>query len=328
MKVIVPKLVKYSLLDSGNVTRQRSCLKIYAALYKLEKRKNKDGYFPVPSTYLESINKYYYKAIKKFIEDGIIEYYKFKHNDPEIFDLEKKRETKGYNKQIGLCMKYRFIVDITIGEEVEVDMNSNRQKKWWKRTYESLQTLGYDNINITRDSFGRRVHHNITQIYKEELKNRGYSVIDAKCSQPRLLYILMKSKGFYDEEYFKIFESNQDFYLYLTSKLDLNDRQQAKDLFMYFLNGNGYVPNYKMHNLFLGVSKFLSKLKNGHYKDASMFMQREEAKIWIDDILENLPVNFGITIHDSIIVRDKDVIKVLNYCREKYPEIQFELSEL
>lgn len=328
MKIKIPKLVQYSILDSGNITRQRSCLKIYAALYQLSKRKNKDGYFAVPSTYLESINKYYYKAIRKFIDDGILEYYKYIHNDPELFDLEKKKETKGYNKQLGLCMKYRFIVDIKTGDDIEVDMQSNRQKNWWKILNNSLQSLGYDDIKITRDSFGRRVHHNLTQIYKEELKNKGFCVIDAKCSQPRLLYLLMKEKGFYDEKYFNIFNSDEDFYLYLVNELNLNDRKQAKDLFMYLLNGNGYVPNYKIHNLFPEVSKFLSKLKNNHYKDSAMFLQREESKIWIDGILQNLPVNFGLTIHDSIIIKDKDAIKVLKYCKEKYPQIQFELTEL
>lgn len=329
MKIIVPKLVKYSLMDSGNITRQRNGLKIYAALYLLDKRKNKDGFFPVPSTYLESINSKYYIIIKKLIEDGVIEYFKYRKVDPELFDLDRMKETKGYNKQLGICMKYRFLVDITKGDEVEVDMDSNRQKRWHKITYSSLQMLGYSNINITRDSFGRRVHHNLTQIYKEELKERGYCVIDAKCSQPRLLYLIMKERGLYDQNYFNIFENGQDFYLYLLEKdLHLEDRKDAKDLFMYWLNSSGYVPNYEIHRLFPEVSKFLSSLKNNHYKDSSAYMQREEARIWIDDLLENLPVNFGLTIHDSLIVRDKDAMKVLRYCKEKYPQIEFELGEI
>lgn len=329
MKVIIPKLVKYSIMDIGNATKQKSALKIYAAMWDIQKkRKNKEGYFPVPSTYLEAINKRYSDVVKKFIEDGILENYKYMKNDPELFDLDRKKVTKGYNPQLGICMKYRFKIDVSQGDSLDVDMENNRQKKWWNITYKSLEMLGYDDIKITRDGFGRRVHHNLTQIYKEELKNQGYSVIDAKCSQPRLLYLIMKQRGIIDEDYFNIFETNGDFYLYIVEKLDLTDRQQAKDLFMFWLNSSGYVPNYNIHNLFPDVSKFLKQLKNNHYKDSSSYMQREEAKIWIDDILENLPVNFGLTIHDSIIIKDRDVMKVLNYCKGKYPQIEFDVKEL
>lgn len=316
-------------MDSGNATRQRNALKIYAALWQIaKKRSNRDGYFPVPSTYLEAINSRYFIIIKKLIEDGIIESFKYIKNDPELFELDRKKITKGYNPAMGICMKYKFLIDVNKGDEIEVDMDSNRQKKWHKITYSSLQQLGYKDIKITRDGFGRRVHHNLTSIYKEELTGLGYSVIDAKCSQPRLLYLMMKDKNIIDTEYFDIFDNKQDFYLILLERLNLTDRQQAKDLFMYWLNSSGYVPNYNIHNLFPEVSKFLGKLKNNHYKDSASFMQREEAKIWIDDIFENLPVNFGLTIHDSLIVKDKDVMKVFKYCKEKYPRIEFDIKEL
>jgi hypothetical protein len=56
MKVTIPKLIKYSIADIGNKTFQKTALKIYAALYERSKRKNSEGYFDVPSTYLKSIN--------------------------------------------------------------------------------------------------------------------------------------------------------------------------------------------------------------------------------------------------------------------------------
>ena len=294
MNVIVPKLIKDSLMNSGNSTRQRNGLKIYAALWKIsQKRCNKDI-----------------------------------HNDPELFDLQKKKITKGYNPRLGICMKYKFLIDVNKGDNVEVDMDSNRQKKWHKITTSSLQQLGCEDIKITRDGFGRRVHHNLTQTYKEELSGKGYSIIDAKCSQPRLLYLMMKEVDIIDESYFDIFDNKKDFYLIIMNKLNLNDRKQAKDLFMYWLNSAGYVPDYQIHNLFPKVSKFIEKLKDNHYKDSASFMQRKEAKIWIDDLLENLPVSFGLTIHDSLIIKDREALKVLKYCESKYSQIEFELKEL
>lgn len=326
MKAIITQKVKDSISTIGNKTKQKSALKIYGALYYREMRKNSNGFFQVPSLYLEAINKRYKDIIDHLIKDGIIEYYTRPIQDPSnIFDSIDK---KYYNKTLGICMSYRFLIDITIGEEIIIDMDANKNKNWYSLTKSSLEQLGYTDIKISRDSFGRRVHHNLTQIYKKELSNKGFSVIDAKCSQPRLLYIMMKERGTIDNEYNSIFDNNDDFYGYILDKLNLDDRQQGKDLFMYWLNSEGYVPNYKIHSLFPTASKFIKELKSRNYKDSSATLQREEAKIWIDDILENLPATFGLTIHDSIIIKDKDARKVLNYCKEKYPQIEFDMKEL
>lgn len=326
MKITLPRIVKYSICDIGNKTMQSNALKIYAALCSRDERKNSDGYFEAPSTYLKSINLRYYKIIDKFIEDGIIDYYKRAIQDED--DIFTTNVKKYYNKNLGICMKYKFLIDITKGDTIEVDMDNNRTKNWHKILTRSLTSLGYTNIKISRDSFGRRVHHNLTQTYKKELANKGYSVIDAKCSQPRILYLLMKSKNVIDEKYNNIFDNNLDFYNEVVEILNLNDRQQAKDLFMYWLNSEGYVPNYNIHNLFPVVSRYIRQLKNKNYKDSCSLLQREEAKIWIDDLLNNLPVDFGLTIHDSLVVKDRDILKVLRYCKEKYPLIEFEVKEL
>lgn len=326
MKVTLPKLVKYSIMDSGNKTVQSNALKVYAALTQRSERKNSEGYFDVPSTYLKSINTRYYKIIDKFIEDGILDYFKRAVQDEQ--DIFTTNIRKYYNKNLGICMKYKFLIDIEKGEEVEVDMDNNRKKRWHKITTNTLINLGYKDVRISRDSFGRRVHHNLTQTYKFELANKGLSVIDAKCSQPRLLYLMMKNRGIVDETYNYIFENGLDFYNCLIERLNETDRKSAKDLFMYWLNSEGYVPNYNIHKLFPEVSKFIKTLKNKNHKDSASTLQREEAKIWIDDLLENLPVEFGLTIHDSLIIRDRDAMKVLKYCKEKYPQIEFDIKEL
>jgi hypothetical protein len=326
MKVKLPKLVKYSIADIGNKTLQKNALKVYASLYERSKRKNSEGYFDVPSTYLKAINTRYYKIIDKLIEDGILDYFKRAvQDDKDIFTTNTR---KYYNKNLGICMKYKFLIDIEKGEEIEVDMESNRDERWYKITHNTLTNLGYKDIKISRDSFGRRVHHNLTQTYKYELADRGLSVIDAKCSQPRLLYIMMKNRGIVDEVYNHIFENGIDFYSYLIERLNETDRKSAKDLFMYWLNSDGYVPNYNINKLFPEASKFIKSLKSKNHKNSAATLQREEAKIWIDGLLENLPVEFGLTIHDSLIVKDKDVIKVLKYCKEKYHDLEYDVKEL
>jgi len=74
--------------------------------------------------------------------------------------------------------------------------------------------------------------------------------------QPRLLLNLMKEQNVVDKNYEAAFKV--DFYNYLVQELKLQDKQQAKDLFMFFLNSNGYVPEYKIHLLFPVTSKFVA----------------------------------------------------------------------
>lgn len=326
MKILITKEVKETINKLGNKTARANGLKIYAALYTRSKRQNKYGYFDVPSTYLKSINVRYFKVIDALIENNIIDFYKREFQDPK--DLFNTIERKYYNKAFGKCMKYKFLIDLTNAEEIEVELTNPRKYRWFQITKDSLESLGFLDTKISRDDFGRRVHHNLTQTYKEELKDLGLSVIDAKCSQPRLLYLLMKKKGMIDVKFFSIFENGIDFYSYLIENLDLNDRRDAKDLFMCWLNANGYVQNYNIKDLFPIASTFLKTLKSSNYKDSASFFQRQEAKIWIDDLLENIPSEFALSIHDSLIIKNKEANKILKYCKEKYPELEFSLTEL
>jgi hypothetical protein len=323
MKVKLNNLVKDTINQLGNKTRKEAGIKIYCALIIMSNRKNKHGYFPVPSTYLESINSRYKAIIDAFINAGIIEYFKGVHIDPN--DIFTTKYTKYYNTNKGVCIKYRFLIDTTIGPEVEVNMSSYKRSKWYSIIEGSLMELGYE-PEISRDTFGRRVHHNLIPVYKEELKEKGYALIDAKASQPKLLLNIMKKKGIIDLEYEKAFDN--DFYNYLVEKLKLDNRKQAKDLFMFWLNSSGYVPNYTIHILFPIASRFIKSLKTKNYKDSSSYLQRAEARIWIDDLLENLPSTFGIPIHDCLVIKDKEVNNILDYCKSKYPEIDFCVSYL
>jgi hypothetical protein len=199
--------------------------------------------------------------------------------------------------------------------------------RWYEIIKSSLISLAYE-PNISRDTFGRRVHHNAIYNHKSFLKGKGFSIIDAKCSQPRLLYLIMKEKGIYDKDYYDIFESESDFYNTIIEKLNLKTRQEAKDLFMFWINADGYVPNTGIFQLFQNTSNFIKSLKTRSYKDASAFLQRREAKIWIDDLLQNIPTNFALPIHDALLIKTTDVNKVLLYCKNKYPQIEFDFKEL
>ena len=323
MKIKITPHAQVVINNIGNSTLKNSAIKIWAGLYRMSSRKNKHGFFDCPSSYLESINSRYSKIIKVFIEEGLIEYYKTIH--PDQTDIFKTTEKKYYDTKRGICMKYRFLVDFTDATEVEVEMDNFRKYRWYQVIENSLKQLGYE-VKISRDSFGQRVHHPVIPVYKTELKDRGFAVIDAVASQPKLVYLMMKNQGIVDDNFNEAFE--KDFYDYVVKKLDLDNRKMAKDLFMYWLNSSGYVPNYKIHLLFPIASKFIKSLKTKNYKDSSAYLQRQESKIWIDDLLNNIPVDFALPIHDSFIVKDKDGYEVLEYCKTRYPDVDFKLEFL
>ena len=325
MKIILHPNVKAVIENLGNKTIQNSGLKIYTAIYLRNKRSNKHGYFDCPSTFLKTINDRYAKIIDKFEANNIIRCLKNVKPDPN--DIFNRIITKSYSADLGYCMQYKFLIDITFGEEIEVDFKANVFKRWYSIIADSLTELGYT-PKITRDSFGRRVHHPLIKTYKTFFKDKGYYVIDAKASQPTLLYLIMKTRNILDTNYIYTFENNLDFYEFVSEKLGLQDRVAAKSLFMFWINSRGYVPDAGIHKLFPLASAFIKGLKEQNYKDSPAFLQREEARIWIDDLLENIPANFALPVHDSLIVKEKDFAKVLSYCQTKYPELRFSTKPL
>lgn len=322
MEIKLPTIVRECIDKIGNKTSQRVALDIWAALYVKSKYSNSDGYFPVPSGYLREINNRYSRIIKVFIDKGFIDYYK--RVETGVF-TEKK--IKYYSTYKHICMKYKFLIDLESADKVEIDFKSKVRKRWFDIVKNSLIERGYE-PKISRDGFGLRVHHSAIKNYKKDFKDCGFGVIDAKSSHPTLLWLMLKDEGIFDKNYMNVFESGKDFYTYLSVSLGLGSRQEAKDLFMFWTNGDGYVPEYKIHLLFPEASKYIRRKKENGYKDMNSYLQRVESKMWIDDILENLPVEFGLPIHDSIIVKIQDIEQVYQYIFNKYTKMNFSITYL
>jgi hypothetical protein len=328
VKLLVPKEIENLLPTIGNKTKQKALLKVYNALLLKSKYKNKEGYFEVSSKYLKKINGRAKSIIDILIQNSILDILKREYTQGEKYGpkdiFTDKIYKKSYSTKYGICIRYRFLIDVEFGKEFEIEFEDpKKDKKWYKILSSSLNILGYEHSKITRDRFGARVYHPLISDYKTELKDKGFCTIDAQTSQPRLLYILMKERGVVDEKYFSIFENDSDFYLELVSIFNLNNRKEAKELFMHWALGNGYTKGYDFSFIFPQASKFLKNLKSTNYKDSSRYLSWRESRIFIDDLLENLPVSFGIPIHDSIIVHQKDANMVLKYCKEKYPQLKF-----
>lgn len=329
MNIKIPKEVKKVINDMPyNKTVKKNAIKIYAALYLKSHLKNSNGYFPVSSEYLKSINLRYYNIMEHFVKNNIIDYYKKAYQDEN--DIFNTIYRKSYNKEKGICAKYKFLINPEIGDTIEVDIITNETNRWYEVIENSLIESGFE-VKITRDSFGRRVHHSAIRDYKRDFVD--YYTIDSISSQPRLLYLYLKEHNIIDPSFNEIFENEGDFYSETAKKLNFDGserdkREKAKDLFLFWINGNGYVPTYEIHFIYPVVSKFLKGYKTGNYKSVGSLLQRIESKMWIDDILNNIPCDWALPVHDCVIVKEQDVDRVLQFIVSKYPQMRFKKEKI
>lgn len=325
MKIVLPERIAAVIETLGNKTKRQSAMKVYAAMYMRSNRTDKHGYFDCPSTYLQAINSRYATIVEEFIRSGVLKRKEKLTIDPN--DIFKTIKSPVYSSQLGYCIKYKFLVDVECGREIEINFDSGKYRRWYQVLQASLIELGHP-PKITRDNFGRRVYHPAIKNYKTALANKGLCVIDAKASQPTLLWLLMKERGYQDYYYNSIFENKLDFYAQIASDLQLNSREKAKKLFMLWANSENKATYTELRQLFPVAGSFIEYLKSNNYKDSPAFLQRHEAYVWIDNLLDKIPVEFAIPVHDSLIVKKEDLKVVLDYCQSKYPQIQFETKPL
>jgi len=310
--------------------------KVYEAL--LYKKGNNKGWFDCPSAYLVKISPRYNKVTKLLLEHKIIEFQSLNYDESDIFNQRRK---KYYNTEKGICMRYRFLIDIEEGYEYEFNVPTNLydNEKWFLRTRYSLLQLNFspNELLIKRDNFSRRLHTNITgsingsMSYKDLLAGGDYYAIDAKTSQPRLLWMTMNEVGLVDKNLNYIFDNGLDFYDYIIQRIDaLNTRDEAKELFTSWINGTGYIDLDKVaiRDIFSVTNMFIRNYKTKSYKDVCKLLQNKEANIFIDDLLNNSPVEFTLSVHDSLIVRKEDKDVMLEYCKSKQPDLIFNCEEI
>lgn len=319
-------------------------IRVYEALlYK--KGKNKE-WFDCPSTYLQKIHTKYNKVLPLLLEYGIIEYKSINNGikkKDDIFEPSVFYKKKRYFPTQSI--KYRFLIDVEEGYDYKCEVKSNLYdgEKWFVKTKYSLEQLGFEDIRIARDNFSRRLHTNITAYipevgsYKDLLGDSIYYTIDSKTSHPRLLWLHLKEIGLQDQNLNYIFENELDFYTYIIDKIpalksgnDEYDRTNAKELFASWINGTGYLqPEYStIRNIFPVVNTFIKNYKTSSYKDVCRLLQTKEANIFTDELLNDCPVEFCLSVFDSLIVKEEDKDRVFEWCKEKYPELRFKLEKI
>ena len=361
--MIITKELDYLLSLQKRKDAKERIKKVYNAL--VYKRGNNNGYFSAPSEYLERVNQRYYKVIELLLKHKIIEFQSFTTDESDLFNPRKK---PFYNTEKGLCKRYKFLIDIENGYESDLDIDFTSlydNNKWYMKTRYSLLQLGFqpEELNISRDNFSRRLHTNITGnmgdgvSYKDFLSGGDYYTIDAKTCHPRLLWSLLKEREQNDENLTYVFENNIDFYDYILenvpsilrinnemnkSFLKMDDyvydeqhiksveRQISKEAFMSWVNGTGYVDEdiRPLTRLFPIANNYIRGYKSSNYKEMCRLLQYRETTIFIDDLLNNIPLEFCLTVHDSLVVRKEDKDIALEFCKNKYPELVFVEEEI
>jgi len=336
----IGKELNYLLSLQKRKDSKERILKVYNALV-FKRGNRKDGeYFQCPSTYLEKVSPRYYKVIQLLLEHNIIKYLSYKLDETDLFSSKRK---KFYNTEKGICMSYTFIIDPEEGYDYDFDYNFSTlydNEKWFVKTRHSLLELGFpiNEVRIKRDNFSRRLHTNITShiegfgSYRNLLEGGDFYLIDGKTTQPRLLWLHLTEIGLQDQNLNYIFNNNLDFYQYIIDRIPaLNgDRDEAKDLFITWINGTGYIDPEKksIRDIFPVANVFIKEYKTTNYKNICRLLQYKEAAIFIDDLLNNCPVDFCLTIHDALLVKVEDKDKVYEWCKERRPELVFTLEEV
>ena len=338
------------LIHSYGKRRQKSLLAIWYALQKCSKNQNKDGYFDVPSAYLCKVRRKYTFYIKALKDAGIIEVYgkssiDFDREASDLQDqlIDKVTFKESYSTYLGLCKKYRFCYDRSHGHQ-EITMLTEETSKYWNPLIESsLKELGIAEVRMSRDNFAQRLHHNLSanvtllqeivngkSNYKNHIiTNYGgqYTIIDAIACQPTILNEILH---IIDDEYIKAINS-ADFYSYLEKTLNLKSRNEAKKTFNLWAMHPGFIKS-QLNQLFPKMTrKKLKMISKGNDKIVSKKLQKLESTLFIDKCLDNIEADLGIsfclTIHDSMIVRNKDVEKVKEYLEINTP-FTFKLQKL
>lgn len=329
--LIIPSELDELLSTIKHKKSRDSLIMIYQAMIYKDSKYNKyvDGnfniFFPLPSNYIKKVRSNYQNYIKLLIDYEIIEYKS--HNSGIDDGLYRK---KYYNTETRVCMQYRFLIDVASGREIIVDVKTEAlytDKDWYIITKSSLKQIGLP-TRIGRDSFSRRLHTPITsnthvdefESYKTFLRAyKGYGAVDIKECQPTLMFEYLNDKIEIDDNYipYTIYE-----------QINPLDRDKAKKEFATWLNCEINQMPVHINNTFPLITKYIKqyKSKNGS-KSLGSKLQYMESTIVIDDLLntivDELGIDFCLTVHDSLIVKVEDLQLVNDWCSNKYKNLIF-----
>ncbi len=237
-------------------------------------------------------------------------------------------------------------------EQIKTDLEMNEAYTQYRfnSDFVSIVELADENFRFTRDQFGNRAHHNLTNMrssLKKFLRVDGIDELiglDIANSQPFLFNVILRkmypSEIPKDVEHYINLTSNGNFYSYLKEHLNNNKsiKQIKKEFFgkvffsRNFIYGRKNTNEYTllMEQHFPTVYKAIWHCKRRNHKELPKALQQVESHIIIDTVIESVstknPNAFCITIHDEILTTMEHLKLVENKLLDGFD--QFSLKPL
>lgn len=210
-----------------------------------------------------------------------------------------------------------------------------------------LEKLLRGDYYLNRNNTNNRLDHNLTSLPSSMLsvikEDNDLIEIDLANSQFTLLSMIMDNEMINKTDDFYEFKSNCSkglLYNYLMEKLSLNrnevkkimmniafssyrNKSKAKKLFNEcFPSVLSYIENYKKE------LDEIECLDRRGYKNFAVNLQRVESEIFIDNFYYYFKQTnvWCITKHDSLIIKNQDIKKVLHYLEEECNKINLECT--
>lgn len=188
----------------------------------------------------------------------------------------------------------------------------------------------YANRNFTNN----RLDTNITSMCSEFMQvikeDNDLVELDMSNSQFAILSHILPDLDTVDYRLFKALSFSGELYGYIKTKLNLDTLKEAKNITFQVLFGkeNQRTQGIKdFSELFPSVLKWINNYKSENgYKDFSVMLQKEEAKMFVDEIYREIKREklFCLTKHDSLIIRREDLEEVQEFVDEYFDSICFE----
>lgn len=225
---------------------------------------------------------------------------------------------------------FHFRFDMPQAEKIMHEMNLDADEQL------SIQ-LSIDKI-IDRDFFFAtdpktgRIFHNYCNLKREfrtclrDEDNLSLTEIDVANSQPFLLGVIMTERNVCGEDVLKYQRLCKDaqIYDYIAQQCNWKRDFVKKQMLTLFFCKNHW--QFKLKQMFVNefptVYSFIEEIKKDDNRDLAILLQKEEASIMIDTISEKLleqNVQF-ITVHDSLMISQKDASLVMNQMKKSFQE--------
>lgn len=281
-------------------------------------------------------DRYYDKGINLFTrwknyDPFILKKWKEKQLEFELQSLSDMRFINPWVKKQLIDDLYHVEVDFVGASKLLLEMYDNGELDSdvsYLKNQLSLESINDGTLFYIEDNYGR-LHTNFTVlkkvIRKEYVSIDGEEVeeLDIPNSQPTLLAILLKEKGFdkkYPEayEYYKKIVQDGIIYDVLAEELNITRSQCKKSMFLVLFGENKW--DSKVDNAF---KKFFPEIfdwmieeKKDDYRALSHQLQKKESRLIFDNIIykikKDIPAIKMFTVHDSILFPKKYTEKVSN----------------